>query len=144
MAAGARGERGGGRGPRREPPARLERRAVGGERGLRAGDRGGGRLLGLRHDRRGPGRGVAPPGDAAGQARAAFAIVEGALGEAGFTLDEVVRTRMYIVDPADADAVAASTARSSSTSGRPRRWSSSPRLITPSLLVEVEAEARKG
>ena len=46
------------------------------------------------------------PGDAAAQARAAFAIVEGALGEAGFSLDDVVRTRMYIVDPADADAVA--------------------------------------
>lgn len=47
------------------------------------------------------------PGDAAGQARAAFAVVEGALTEAGFTLDEVVRTRMYVTDAVDADAVAA-------------------------------------
>lgn len=47
------------------------------------------------------------PGDATGQARAAFAIVEGALTEAGFTLDEVVRTRMYVTDAVDADAVAA-------------------------------------
>jgi enamine deaminase RidA (YjgF/YER057c/UK114 family) len=30
------------------------------------------------------------PGDAAAQARAAFAIIEGALTEAGFTLDDVV------------------------------------------------------
>ena len=45
------------------------------------------------------------PGDAAAQARAAFAIVEGALIEAGFALDDVVRTRMYVVDPGDADAV---------------------------------------
>ena len=47
------------------------------------------------------------PGDAAAQARAALAIIEGALNEAGFALDDVVRTRMFIVDPADADAVAA-------------------------------------
>ena len=45
------------------------------------------------------------PGDAGGQARAAFAIVEGALREAGFTLEDVVRTRMYVVDPADIPAV---------------------------------------
>src|SRR6476646_7762390 len=47
------------------------------------------------------------PGDAAAQARAAFAIVVRALGDAGFGVDEVVRTRMYIVRPDDASSVAA-------------------------------------
>lgn len=84
------------------------------------------------------------PGDTAGQARAAWAIVEGALGEAGFALDEVVRTRMYLVDPADVPAVLAvhgelfKHVRPAATlvivSG----------LIRPSLRVEVEAEARRG
>jgi enamine deaminase RidA (YjgF/YER057c/UK114 family) len=84
------------------------------------------------------------PGDAAAQARAAFAIAEGALGEAGFALDDVVRTRMFVVDPADAHAVAAvhgelfAHVRPASTlvivAG----------LIHPSLLVEVEVEARRG
>jgi enamine deaminase RidA (YjgF/YER057c/UK114 family) len=84
------------------------------------------------------------PGDAAAQARAAFAIVEGALGEAGFTLDEVVRTRMYLVDPAD---VAAVTAVHGEIFERVRPAATLvvvTRLMTPSLLVEVEAEARRG
>ena len=84
------------------------------------------------------------PGDAAGQARAAFAIVEGALGEAGFTLEEVVRTRMYIVDPGDADAVAAVHGEVFKHVRPAATLVVVARLITPSLLVEVEAEARKG
>ena len=84
------------------------------------------------------------PGDAAGQARAAFAIVEGALGEAGFALDEVVRTRMYIVDPSDADAVAAVHGEVFKHVRPAATLVVVARLITPSLLVEVEAEAHKG
>jgi enamine deaminase RidA (YjgF/YER057c/UK114 family) len=84
------------------------------------------------------------PGDAAAQARAAFAIVEGALGEAGFALDEVVRTRMYVVDAAD---IAAVTAVHGEIFAHVRPAATLvvvARLMTPSLLVEVEAEARKG
>ena len=84
------------------------------------------------------------PGDAAGQARAAFAIVEGALGEVGFALEEVVRTRMYIVDPADVDAVAAVHGEIFKHVRPAATLVVVARLITPSLLVEVEAEARKG
>ena len=106
VAAGARGDRGGVRGLGVSRRTRLERRPVGGERGLRAGGRGGRRCLVSGTTDAGPDGDSLHPGDAAAQARAAFAIVEGALAEAGFSLDEVVRTRMYIVDPADADAVA--------------------------------------
>ena len=84
------------------------------------------------------------PGDAAGQARAAFAIVEGALGEAGFALEEVVRTRMYIVDPADVDAVAAVHGEIFRHVRPAATLVVVARLITPSVLVEVEAEAHKG
>ena len=45
-------------------------------------------------------------GDPAGQTRATMAIIERALTEAGFSLADVVRTRMYVTDAAHADAVA--------------------------------------
>jgi enamine deaminase RidA (YjgF/YER057c/UK114 family) len=84
------------------------------------------------------------PDDAAAQARAAWAIVESALTEAGFTLSDVVRTRMYVVDPADAEAVAAVHGE---VFGDVRPASTLvvvARLFRPSLRVEVEAEARRG
>ena len=84
------------------------------------------------------------PGDAAGQARAAFAIVGGALGEAGFTLDEVVRTRMYLVDPADIEAVTAVHGELFAHVRPAATLVVVAGLMTPSLLVEVEAEARRG
>jgi enamine deaminase RidA (YjgF/YER057c/UK114 family) len=84
------------------------------------------------------------PGDAAAQARASLAIIEGALGEAGFTLEEVVRTRMYIVDAADADAVAAVHGEVFAHVRPASTLVVVARLMTPSLLVEIEAEARHG
>jgi enamine deaminase RidA (YjgF/YER057c/UK114 family) len=84
------------------------------------------------------------PGDAAAQTRAAFAIVEGALGEAGFALDEVVRTRMYVVDPADIPAVAGVHGEIFAHVRPAATLVVVAGLMTPSLLVEVEAEARKG
>ncbi len=84
------------------------------------------------------------PGDAGGQARASFAIVEGALREAGFTLAEVVRTRMYVVDPADIPAVTAVHGELFAHVRPAATLVVVARLMTPSLLVEVEAEARKG
>ena len=84
------------------------------------------------------------PGDAAAQARASFAIVEGALGEAGFALDDVVRTRMYVVDPGDIPAVTAVHGEIFAHVRPAATLVVVARLMTPSLLVEVEAEARKG
>jgi len=84
------------------------------------------------------------PGDAGGQARAAFAIVEGALGEAGFTLDEVVRTRMYVVDAADTPALIAVHGEIFKHVRPAATLVLVAGLIDPSLLVEVEVDARKG
>ena len=84
------------------------------------------------------------PGDAGGQARAAWAIVEGALGEAGFALDEVVRTRMYLVDPADVPAVLAVHGELFRHIRPAATLVIVSGLIRPSLRVEVEAEARRG
>src|SRR3954469_15740438 len=45
--------------------------------------------------------------DVGAQARRCIEIIAGALGEAGASLADVVRTRVYLVDAGDADAVAA-------------------------------------
>jgi enamine deaminase RidA (YjgF/YER057c/UK114 family) len=45
--------------------------------------------------------------EAGAQARRCLQIIEQALAEAGAGLKDVVRTRMYIVDTADSDAVGA-------------------------------------
>jgi enamine deaminase RidA (YjgF/YER057c/UK114 family) len=84
------------------------------------------------------------PGDAAAQARAAYDIALAALGEAGFAAVDVVRTRMYIVRAEDAPAVAAVNGE---LFGAIRPASTVVRvagLIDPSMLVEVELEARRG
>jgi enamine deaminase RidA (YjgF/YER057c/UK114 family) len=81
------------------------------------------------------------PGDAAAQARAAWAIIERALGDAGFALSDVVRTRMYVVSAADAIAVAGVHGE---VFGEVRPASTLvvvAALIDPSFLVEVEADA---
>jgi enamine deaminase RidA (YjgF/YER057c/UK114 family) len=49
--------------------------------------------------------GSSTPGDAAAQARRCLAIILRAIEELGGSVGDVARTRMYIVDPADADLV---------------------------------------
>jgi enamine deaminase RidA (YjgF/YER057c/UK114 family) len=91
----------------------------------------------------GPGGESRHPGDAGAQARAAWAIVENALAEAGFSLRDVVRTRMYVVSIDDAPAVAAVHGE---LFGEVRPASTLVQvagLMEPSLLVEVEADARR-
>jgi enamine deaminase RidA (YjgF/YER057c/UK114 family) len=84
------------------------------------------------------------PGDAAAQAWAAFGIAIGALEEAGFAIGDVVRTRMYVTHSEDARPVAEVHGE---LFGEIRPASTLVRvagLIDPSLLVEVELEARRG
>ena len=83
------------------------------------------------------------PGDAAAQARAVWAIIEGALAEGGFALEDVVRTRLYLTRIEDAGAVLAVHGE---LFGEIRPASSLVQvagLIDPTLLVEIEAEARR-
>ena len=51
--------------------------------------------------------GSSTPGGPAAQARRCFAIILKAVEELGGSAADVVRTRMFITDPADADAVGA-------------------------------------
>lgn len=91
----------------------------------------------------GPDGGSGHPGDAGAQARAAWEIVEQALAQGGFTLADVVRTRMYITDPAHAGAVVAVHGEVFRDVRPAATLLVVARLIDPSLLVEVEADARR-
>jgi len=88
---------------------------------------------------------VAPEGgcpDGAGaQARRCFEIIEEALAEAGATLSDVVRTRMYITSAEDGPAVGAVHGE---LLGRVRPAATMvvvAGLLDPAWRVEIEAEA---
>jgi enamine deaminase RidA (YjgF/YER057c/UK114 family) len=83
------------------------------------------------------------PGDPAGQARAALRIIESALVEAGFTLADVVRTRMYVTDPAFAIPVADVHGEVFGDIRPASALVIVRALIEPELLVEIEADARR-
>jgi enamine deaminase RidA (YjgF/YER057c/UK114 family) len=83
------------------------------------------------------------PGDAGAQARAVFEIIERALAEGGFTFADVVRTRMYVTDRADIAAVSAVHGEMFAYIRPAATLVIVAGLMDPSLLVEIEAEARR-
>jgi enamine deaminase RidA (YjgF/YER057c/UK114 family) len=84
------------------------------------------------------------PGDPAGQARAALGIIERALIEAGFRLGDVVRTRMYVTDPAHTEAVATVHGEVFRDIRPTSTLLVVAGLVEPDLLVEIEADAIRG
>ena len=84
---------------------------------------------------------VAHVGDAGGQAREAFRIALDALARAGAGVGNVVRTRMYVVRPADADAVGLAHGELFGTVRPAATMVFVAGLIHPDHLVEVEVEA---
>ena len=84
------------------------------------------------------------PADPAGQARAALAIIESALGEAGFGLGDVVRTRLYLTAMADSGPVLAVHGEVFGAVRPAATLVAVAALIDPSLLVEIEVDAVRG
>ncbi len=82
------------------------------------------------------------PGDAAAQARAVFEIIRRALGEAGLSLADVVRTRMFVTDPAHIQAVTTVHGEVFRDIRPAATIVVVAALIEPTLLVEIEADAR--
>jgi enamine deaminase RidA (YjgF/YER057c/UK114 family) len=80
----------------------------------------------------------------AGQARAVLGIIEAALGEAGFGLADVVRTRMFVTDISRAGEVTAIHGEIFGAIRPAATLVEVSGLIDPSLLIEIEAEARRG
>jgi enamine deaminase RidA (YjgF/YER057c/UK114 family) len=81
------------------------------------------------------------PGDAGDQARRCFGIIAGALTEAGASLDDVVRTRMYITAAAHADAVGAVHGEILGHVRPAATMVIVAALLDPAWKVEIEAEA---
>ena len=83
---------------------------------------------------------VQHPGDAAAQARYVLNKIAAALNEAGATLDDVVRTRVFVRDIADWQAVARVHGEVFGAI-RPANTLVRAEPIEPAMLVEIEAEA---
>ncbi len=82
-----------------------------------------------------------PPSDAYGQTRLCLEIIGGALEQAGSSFEDVVRTRLYLVDAGDYDGVARahgeifSEIRPASTAIVVKA------LLDPRWRIEIEADA---
>jgi enamine deaminase RidA (YjgF/YER057c/UK114 family) len=81
-----------------------------------------------------------PPSGAYDQAKVCLAIVERALLEAGATMDDVVRTRIYVTDARSIDEVGRAHGEAFATA-RPATTGIVTQLLDPRWLVEIEAEA---
>jgi enamine deaminase RidA (YjgF/YER057c/UK114 family) len=83
-------------------------------------------------------------GDAAAQTRAAFEVALAALSKVGGTAANVVRTRMYVIDRADADAVASVHGELFGAHPPASTLVVVAGLLEPAMRVEVELEAHLG
>jgi enamine deaminase RidA (YjgF/YER057c/UK114 family) len=81
------------------------------------------------------------PDDAALQARRCFEIVLAALAELGATAEDVVRTRLFLVDAVDAEAVGAVHAEIFGAARPAATMVVVAGLLDPRWRVEVEADA---
>jgi len=80
-------------------------------------------------------------GDPAAQTRQAIGNVERALTDAGATLGDVVRTRLFVTDIEDWEAIGAAHAEAFGDVRPATSMVEVSALIDPQLLVEVEATA---
>lgn len=85
--------------------------------------------------------GSTTPGDAAAQAERCFAIIAQAIGQLDGRIDDVVRTRMYLIDPADAEAVGQVHGRMFGTVRPAATMLVVAALLRPEWQVEIKAEA---
>jgi enamine deaminase RidA (YjgF/YER057c/UK114 family) len=84
------------------------------------------------------------PGDVTGQARAAFDIIERALADGGFALSDIVRTRMFVTDMALSGEVLAVHGEVFGEIRPAATMVAVAGLLHPSLLIEIEVDARRG
>ena len=84
--------------------------------------------------------GSSTPGDAAAQTRRVLAVILASIEELGGMATDVVRTRMFIADPADVTAIGAVHGEIFGEI-RPASTMVVARLLRPEWRVEIEAEA---
>jgi enamine deaminase RidA (YjgF/YER057c/UK114 family) len=85
--------------------------------------------------------GADPPADAYGQAKRCLEIVAQALGEAGGSLADVVRTRVYLTTPDAFDGLARAHGESFSDIRPANTTVIVSALLDPRWLLEIEADA---
>jgi len=85
--------------------------------------------------------GADPPTDAYGQARRCLEIIAAALGEAGSSLADVVRTRVYLIRVEDFEEVGRAHGELFSDIRPANTTLLAGGLLDPRWLVEIEAEA---
>jgi enamine deaminase RidA (YjgF/YER057c/UK114 family) len=81
-----------------------------------------------------------PPATPYEQAQVCLQIIERALRETGASLDDVVRTRIYVTDAAWIDEVGRAHGEAFATA-RPATTGIVVKLLDPRWLVEIEAQA---
>ena len=84
------------------------------------------------------------PGDAYAQTLVAIGVIERALAEAGMGLEDVVRTRMYLANGADVDAVGRAHGERFGEIRPAATMIAGVSFVDAAMLVEIEADAYRG
>jgi enamine deaminase RidA (YjgF/YER057c/UK114 family) len=87
---------------------------------------------------------VTHPGDAGAQTRQALALLRQALERAGFTLADVVRTRMFVTDISRWEEIGRAHGELFGDVRPATSMVQVAALIDPAMLVEIEADAVRG
>ena len=82
-------------------------------------------------------------GDAYGQTLVAFKVIESALAQAGYALEDIVRTRVYLASADDMDAVGKAHGELFSEIRPAATILAGIQFINPKMLVEIEVDAWK-
>jgi len=82
-------------------------------------------------------------GDAYGQTKVAFEVIAAALAQAGHTLADVVRSRVYVANAEDMDAVGRAHGELFSQIRPAATILAGIKFINPAMLVEVEVDSYK-
>lgn len=84
------------------------------------------------------------PGDAAAQTRYILEVIERALAEAGASLSDVIRYRVFVTDIADYEAVGLELGRVFGEIRPAGTLVGNSTLVLPGLVVEIEVDAMVG
>lgn len=82
-------------------------------------------------------------GDAYGQTKVAFQVIEKALAQAGHSLHDVVRTRVYLANATDMDAAGKAHGELFGAIRPAATMLAGIQFINPAMLVEIEVDSYK-